>query len=320
MCEEEGGCGWWVVMSDEGWAWVRAVCGRVDSRWEGTDHMACGEEKGMGVVSPRRRELQVAAIQPTFVTPPVDINGTTLTFQLLVEDSTHLTDTDTVSITINDNGITGFPNDAITFTSASDNDMGITTAGGSLTSLDTIDPDTIADTSNKPSNLIYGLVDIEISVVNPGDPATVVIFLPEPAPQNYKWYKYSANSGWYDFSDHAEFNDNRDEVTLTLVDGGAGDDDKEDNRTIIDPSGLGYIAPVDGGGGGGVVVVVDVLLQSFHNQSNRQPMKWMALMMTIFNYTIKHTHGEHRNDSKKISFSSRHSLSSDFLSERCSRL
>ena len=42
----------------------------------------------------------------------------------------------------------------------------------------------------------------------------------------------------------------RDAVTLTLVDGGAGDDDRLVNTTIKDPSGLGYERSVDDGGGG----------------------------------------------------------------------
>jgi len=41
------------------------------------------------------------------------------------------------------------------------------------------------------------------------------------------------------------FNDDRTQVTLTLIDDGAGDDDGVANGTIVDPSGLGS----DPGGG-----------------------------------------------------------------------
>jgi hypothetical protein len=175
-------------------------------------------------------------------------------------------------MTINDNGITGFPDDAVTFTSITDEDMGIDIDGGNLTSLNTIDPDTIADTNNKPEGLIYGLIDIEINVTNPGDTSIVTIYLSEPAPAGYKWYKYSSTIGWVDFSrdvisgglgDGAEFNSTRTEVTLYITDNGDYDDDPTDG-IIKDPSGLG-IAPTtpeptpppsppsgsSGGGGGG---------------------------------------------------------------------
>ncbi len=35
------------------------------------------------------------------------------------------------------------------------------------------------------------------------------------------------------------FNDDRTQITLTLVDGGAGDNDRETNGVIVEPSGLG---------------------------------------------------------------------------------
>jgi len=206
------------------------------------------------------------AVQPTFVTPPVDINGTTLTFQLTIKDDGNLTDTDEVSITINDNGITGFPDEAVTFTSITDQDMGIFVSGGNLTSLNIIDPDNISDTTNKPDNLIYGLIDIEVKVTNAGDTFTGTIYLPEPAPEGYKWYKYSSTIGWVDFSrdvisggfgDGAEFNGARTEITLYITDNSAYDDDPTD-AIIKDPSGLGIATttpeptpPSDGGGGGG---------------------------------------------------------------------
>ena len=167
---------------------------------------------------------------------------------------------------IKDNGITGFPVDAVTFTSVTDEDMGINISDGNLTSLNTIDPDTITDTNNKPENLIYGLIDIEINVTNPGDTAIGTIYLSNPAPAGYKWYKYSSTIGWVDFSrdlisgglgDGAEFNGARTEVTLYITDNGNYDDDPTD-AIIKDPTGLGIAPttpgptpPPSGGGGGG---------------------------------------------------------------------
>jgi hypothetical protein len=65
-----------------------------------------------------------------------------------------------------------------------------------------------------------------------------------------------------DFSANVSFNSERNQLSLTLVDGGTGDDDGEQNGIIEDPSGLG-VAPADsastninssGGGSGGCFI------------------------------------------------------------------
>jgi hypothetical protein len=195
------------------------------------------------------------AAQPTFVTPPVDATMV-LTFQLTVTDNGGLQNTGEISVAINDNGITGFPDDVITFESSTGEDIGIKVdSGGNLISLVAVDPATVPDTTNMPENLIYGLIGMQVKVAVPGDTATVTIYLPNPAPDGYKWFKYGLNKGWYDYSANATFNIARDQVTLTLTDGGDGDDDSVDNGVILDPSGLGTAPATDGGvpllGGGG---------------------------------------------------------------------
>jgi hypothetical protein len=137
-----------------------------------------------------------------------------------------------------------------------DLDDGIEVEDGSLTKLNLIDPLTIADPVNRPFELIGDFFDMEIEVGTPGDTATVRITLSSPAPAGCKWYKYSYTDGWVDYSAHAQFNANRDQVTVTLVDGGTGDDDDLANGVIQDPSGLGADGPItptsprDGAGGG----------------------------------------------------------------------
>jgi hypothetical protein len=180
------------------------------------------------------------AMQPTFVSPPVDIAGTILAFNLTVEDVGSLQTSSTVSVTVNDNGITGFPDNVLTTTTFSGDPIGIIeNNGGVFTVLDTIDPSSITVTPDKPEDLILGLIDINVKVASPGETTTVTVYLSTPAPDGYKWYKYSSSNGWIDYSANAVFNDTRDEVTLTLTDGGLGDDDNEANGVIVDPSGLG---------------------------------------------------------------------------------
>jgi hypothetical protein len=193
--------------------------------------------------------------KPTFVATPAMVNAT-LTFQLTVYDSGGISDTDSVQVEILDNGIIGFPADVITFNSFTGKALGIEVqGGGGLTVLNAMDPegDGVADRTGMPQNLIYGLIDFEIKIDQPGDEAIVIIYLPEAIPDGYRWYKYNHNDGWSDYSDHASVNAAGNQVRLTLVDGGIGDDDETQNGVISDPSGLGALpsSPTDGGGGGG---------------------------------------------------------------------
>jgi hypothetical protein len=206
------------------------------------------------------------------VTPPVDAGGEALTFRLTVTDTGGLEDSDNVDVTIEDNGITDFDSvnpDAITFTFSTGENMGLyVESGGDCTFLNVVDPSTIPDSGDKPENLVYGLIDMQIKVAIPGSTATAKIYLPTPAPAGYRWYKYSPTNGWSDYSANTQFNATRDEVTLTLTDGGVGDDDLVANGMIADPSGLGSVPASDplidveenpssaasGGGGNGCFV------------------------------------------------------------------
>jgi hypothetical protein len=182
----------------------------------------------------------VTAVQPNFMTPMVDPAGAMLTFRLTVEDNGGLQSSSNVSISVNDNGITGFPPGVFTFESYSGEPMGIKVeSGGHITSLYTVDPSSIGDTAGKPENLMFGLIDLEIKADTPGATAMVTIYFPQQVPEDYAWYQYSSTEGWIDSSDWAEFNLLRDEVTLTLKDGGSGDDDGVTNGFIVDPSGPG---------------------------------------------------------------------------------
>ena len=210
------------------------------------------------------------AVNPTFVAGPIT-EDTTVVFQLTVYDSGGLSDSDTVEITIEENGIHDLPDDVITFRSTVDKVMGLQSDSASgLVSLYPMDPesDEIGDKNGMPDNLIYGLIDFKIKVDTPGSSVTLTIFLPESVPEDYKWYKYSQTEGWYDFSANVSFNSERNQLSLTLVDGGTGDDDGEENGIIVDPSGLG-IAPADtgstntsSGGGGSSGCFIDTLVKN----------------------------------------------------------
>ena len=139
--------------------------------------------------------------------------------------------------------------------------------GGDLTSMSYVDPDSIEDSQGKPDDFPYGLIKMEIEVINAGDQTIVTIYLPKVAPADYKWYKYTSTGDWINFDrdvisngggDGAVFNTDRTEVTIYITDNGQYDDDPTP-LVIRDPSGLGLPASNGGvgsssSGGGGCFI------------------------------------------------------------------
>ena len=182
-------------------------------------------------------------MKPTFITPIVDAEGVDMEFEVTVIDESGRISVDRVIIHIIDNDITDFPDDTLPAESGTGKLVGFKVeSGGAVTSFLMIVESDIPDTEDKPSNMIYGLFDIEIKPDIIGGTVKLKIYLEDPAPEGYKWFKYSDVEGWYDFSDYAEFDVNRENIVLTLTDGGAGDDDGEENGIIFDPSGLGLLS------------------------------------------------------------------------------
>ena len=136
-----------------------------------------------------------------------------------------------------------------------DGQIGVTrgTNVDSIEWIESIDPDTILDATNRPDTLPLGLISFKLTVSTPGDNAQVTVYLSETA-SDAKWYKYDRLNGWQDYSAHAIFNADGKSVTLEFKDGGYGDADGAANGIIVDPSGLDSTAGNDGGGddsGGG---------------------------------------------------------------------
>lgn len=202
----------------------------------------------------------IISATPTFLAPALAAadNGTTLTFEVMVIDNAGFVDRDSVTITIMDNGITGFADDVATIVGSTGDSIGVKTgSASSLVALEAIDPATIADDVNRPTSLPYGLIDFSVRV-EPGGSAQISITLPTPAPADFTWWKYSATNGWTPYA--ASFNATRDVATITITDNTLGDDDPAPG-IIRDPGGLGPVAATaavtepnvveDSSGGGG---------------------------------------------------------------------
>ena len=101
-----------------------------------------------------------------------------------------------------------------------------------------IDPETIADTANRPADLIFGLFSYQLRVNQPGSIATVKVYFSGEIFASDTFFKYDTINGWHNYSEHTTFNHDGQSVTLELKDGGYGDSDGLANGVIIDPSGI----------------------------------------------------------------------------------
>ena len=190
------------------------------------------------------------AATPTLVPPPETV-GQTLVFAVTLTNSQGQTQDTTLSIRVLENGITGYPDDAITFRPTTTNTMGIRTSGAAeLVALASVDIGN-TDSGGRPASLPFGLATFTFRVPSPGDAAEATLLLQAATPSTYRWFTYDTSAGWRDFSASAALSDDGTRVTLTVIDGGAGDEDGAVNGLIRHTGGLGSTAPGTPGSGDG---------------------------------------------------------------------
>ena len=94
-----------------------------------------------------------------------------------------------------------------------------------------------------PAGIVFpvGLFDYEVVVAEPGDPAAVTFHLPDGTVSKEFDTEFWVlqNGRWSDLTARADADHVTDEVTVTLVDGGAGDEDRSADGVIEDPGGPG---------------------------------------------------------------------------------
>jgi K319-like protein len=197
---------------------------------------------------------QDTSIQPSFVAPQSGGEMSTLVFQLTVTDSGQNSDTDTVVVQV-------FPEGVTVDITPDGNPLGIRVDNGSILNRFIITSSevytsTMTVEGQAPIDLPHGLADIGISSQNVVTEtgvysATTTFFLPTAALPDYGWAKLSLlTDAWIDFSEHIVFNPNRTVVTVTLTDGGPGDDNPA-LGVIDDPSGLALMPALENNDSGG---------------------------------------------------------------------
>jgi hypothetical protein len=107
----------------------------------------------------------------------------------------------------------------------------------SLVSLKSLPSDAISDQSVK---LEFGLIGFKIYLHEGVNTATLNVYFSEPLEDGADPYKYSADTGWTIYED-VIFSPDRKRVTLTLVDGGNGDEDGVENGVIVDCFGIARV-------------------------------------------------------------------------------
>jgi hypothetical protein len=127
-----------------------------------------------------------------------------------------------------------------------------------IEALEVIDPETIPDTTNRPDDLIFGLISYRLRVNQTGATVSLRIYFSGGIFESDTFFKYDKINGWYDYSEHTIFNGDGQSVTVELKDGGYGDSDGIANGVIVDPGGIAsagstYVSTgtSSGGSGGG---------------------------------------------------------------------
>jgi hypothetical protein len=124
---------------------------------------------------------------------------------------------------------------------------GLTPTSGTVENLTAV-PESALPPEGKPDiEFPHGFFEFEIAGLTPGQSVTLTITLPSAVPVGTQYWKYGPTPSdpsphWYQIF----MGDNV--ITITLTDGGLGDDDLTPDGTIIDQGGPGWPGPTGGGG------------------------------------------------------------------------
>ncbi len=108
-------------------------------------------------------------------------------------------------------------------------------------------------------NFECGLIELELKVDNPGEVASVTYYYTQTVPDDFTWWKYDPNIGFYDYEASTDnpvvsVSEDRRSVTVRFKDGGYGDLIGTPDGKIIDPAGAGgksSVSSSSSGSGGG---------------------------------------------------------------------
>jgi hypothetical protein len=112
------------------------------------------------------------------------------------------------------------------------------TDSGTIEDLVAVDESTLPEEEKPPLVFPHGFFSFNIIGLTPGQTVLVTILFPDSLPVGTQYWKYhAAEGGWIQIPMGSDDGDNV--ITITLVDGGLGDDDGTANGLIVDQGGPG---------------------------------------------------------------------------------
>lgn len=124
----------------------------------------------------------------------------------------------------------------------------ICTSAGALDNLTAVAESSVSSEGKPDLVFGHGLFEFEVTGLANGDSVTLTMTLPSAVPMTAQYWKYGPTQSdnaphWYQvaFGD----NDGDNVITITLTDGGVGDDDLDANGTIFDQGGPGWPRPIE---------------------------------------------------------------------------
>ena len=112
---------------------------------------------------------------------------------------------------------------------------------GSIEDLIGLDESALPE-ENPTVDFPHGLFSFNITGLNQGQTVNITITFPQDIPATAQYWKYHAPEGWYQIP--MDSNDGDNIITITLQDGGIGDDDGVANGVIVDQGGPGITTVV----------------------------------------------------------------------------
>lgn len=186
--------------------------------------------------------------RPGFVAPAVEPEGASLSFSLTVTDDGGLQAGDSVAIAVADSGVPAFPDhpDAVVTQTENGDPIGVETDdNGAIVELETEPPPAAIGDEGAPQTAPLGLIAMTLKIATPGATVEVTLLLADPAQPDETWFALDPESGFTDLSGQLSFSDDRTGSSLSLTDGGTGDQDGQANGRIVLQAVLGKAPAAD---------------------------------------------------------------------------
>lgn len=164
----------------------------------------------------------------TSATDPMDTNAN------LIEDSAEPNG----EVDIDNNGVSDSDEGITVVINAENGDLvGISSNAGKISHVSVMRKADLPEAlmSNEATKIPLGLFGFRISDISPGSTVKVAVLTLLEIPADYRWYQYDPNAGLIDITALTSLDGKT--LSITYVDGGAGDLDGVENGRIIDPSG-----------------------------------------------------------------------------------